>query len=414
MSFVKEKVNTTPIEDTVFAIVKMAKEAIEKVGEENVTDATIGSLFNEEGGLVAFDSVFTPYDKISKEDKAAYAGSFVGNDTFRKQVYEWVVGGTDSSLAHSVIATPGGTGAVAVTIQEILDEGETVILPEIAWGSYNLMASMDNLKTKTYTLFEDDHFNLTSFKATCLEVMKTQRKLLMIINDPCHNPTGYSLSVKEWEEVVAFLNECAQEVPVVLLNDIAYIDYAYDLDHSRDYIKTFNKFSNNVLAVIAFSCSKTLTSYGLRCGAAIIMAQEASSVREVEIVFEKAARAIWSNISNSAMDNFTYVTTTNKDAYIEEKAYYINLLKQRSDIFIKDANACGLPYYPYKEGFFVTVKIEDNKVRDVFHEALMEKNIFTVKVNKGIRVAVCSLSIAKCQGLATNMKTILDSVTNSK
>lgn len=408
MSFVKKNVDVTPIEDTVFAIVKKAKEDIAKSGAENVIDATIGSLYNEEGTIVAFESVFTPYDQIAKETKAAYAGSFVGNETFRKQVYEWVAGGTGSTLSHSVIATPGGTGAVALTVQEILDEGETLIIPEIAWGSYKLMASMDNLNVKTYSLFEGDHFNLTSFKETCLDVMKTQDKLLMIINDPCHNPTGYSLSMKEWEEVVAFLNECGKQVPVVLLNDIAYIDYSYDLDHCRDYIKTFNAFSDNVMAVIAFSCSKSLTSYGLRCGAAILLAQSQEAVRSVEIVFEKAARATWSNVPNAAMDNFTYVTTENYKNYMAEKDGFIALLKERSFIFTSEADACGLAYYPYKEGFFVTVRIDDNKLRDRFHDALMEQHIYTVKVNKGIRVAVCSLSTARCKGLAPRMKEILD------
>ncbi len=408
MSFVKENVNKTPIEDTVFAIVKKAKEAKAAIGAEHVVDATIGSLYNEEGTIVAFDSVFTPYNEIAKETKAAYAASFVGNDSFRKQVYEWIVGGTGSTLAHSVIATPGGTGAVAITLQEILDEGETVILPEIAWGSYKLMATMDNLNVKSYALFEGDHFNLTSLKETCREVMKTQKKLLLVINDPCHNPTGYSMSIEEWKEVVEFLNECSREVPVVLLNDIAYIDFSYDLEHCRDYIKTFNGFTENVMAVIAFSCSKALTSYGLRCGAAILMAQTEAADRDVEIVFEKAARATWSNIPNAAMENFTYVTTTNYDAYMKEKAMYVDLLKQRSEIFTSEADACGLVYYPYKEGFFVTVKIEDNDLRDTFHELLMKQHIYTVKVNKGIRVAVCSLSTEKCKGLAKRMKDILD------
>ena len=407
MSFVKEKVNTTPIEDTVFAIVKKAKAAKEKVGKENVVDATIGSLYTEEGKIVALESVFTPYDKIQKEVKAAYAGSFVGNESYREQVYNWVVKPSGSTLAHSVIATPGGTGAVALTLSEILDENETVVLPEIAWGSYKLMATMDNLQVETYSLFEEDHFNLTSLREVCTSVMEKQHKLLLVMNDPCHNPTGYSLTMKEWQEVVTLLNELSALGEVVLLNDIAYIDYAYDLDHCHDYMKLFDQFNEHVFAVIAFSCSKSLTSYGLRCGAAILLGKDKEIVRSVEIVFEKAARATWSNVANAAMDNFTYVTTTNKDAYMKEKGEYVTLLKQRSEIFTTEAKACGLACYPYKEGFFVTVQMEDNKTRDIFHEKLMENNIFTVKVNKGIRVAVCSLSVDGCKGLASRMQAIL-------
>ena len=75
------------------------------------------------------------------------------------------------------------------------------------------------------------------------------------------------------EEVVRILNDMCKESTCYLLNDIAYIDYSYDVDHSRDYIKTFDAFNENVFVVIAFSCSKSLTSYGLRCGAAILMAK---------------------------------------------------------------------------------------------------------------------------------------------
>ena len=81
-----------------------------------------------------------------------------------------------------MIATPGGTGAVALSVQEILDEGETLVIPEIAWGSYRLMAAMNNVEVATYSLFEDDHFNMQSFKEVCERVMQKQKKLLVVIH----------------------------------------------------------------------------------------------------------------------------------------------------------------------------------------------------------------------------------------
>lgn len=408
MSFVKKAVNTTPIEDTVFAIVAKAAAAKQEYGKDQVIDATIGSLYDETGKLVAYQSVFTPYDAIEKERKAKYAGSFTGNHDYRRQVYEWLLHDHPLPLSHSVIATPGGTGAINLTLSQCLDAGECIVLPNIAWGSYQLMATMANLTVKTYSLFEGEHFHLESFKNTCREVISQQNKLVVVINDPCHNPTGYSLSDEEWQEVIAFLNECGKKVPVVLLNDIAYIDYAYDLERSRAYMEHFQTISDQVMIIVAFSCSKSLTSYGLRCGAAVILAKSPDAVREAEIVFEKAARALWSNIPNAAMDNFTYVTTENRSAFLAEKQKYIQLLKQRSELFMREAKAVELPCYPYKEGFFITVKVPDNDRRDRYHEALMKHLIFTVKVNQGIRVAICSLSLPHCQGLAKTMKEILD------
>ena len=235
-----------------------------------------------------------------------------------------------------------------------------------------------------------------------------QKRIVVVINDPCHNPTGYTMTKEEWGDVIAFLNEISGITPCIILNDIAYIDYSYDVDRSRNYMRQFEKMSDRVMAVIAMSCSKTMTSYGLRCGAAVICAHCKESVKQAEIVFEKSARALWSNVNNAAMINFVHVVRDHFEEFALEKAKYIDLLEIRSTIFMKDAEECGLPVYPYKEGFFVTIKIEDNALKERYHALLMENHIFTVQVNKGIRVAVCSLSVEKTQGLAKRMKELLD------
>lgn len=406
MTFVRKSADVTPIVDTVFSIVAKAKEDKAKNGVDKVIDATIGSLYGEDETLVALDEVFNHYDEIDHRTKAAYASSFTGNPDFRESVYSWVTQGADLKLNHSVIATPGGTGADSMAFTTFLDAGQTVILPDIAWGSYQLMAHENGINSVKYTIFDGDHFNLQSVKDTVNEVLKTQDRIVLVLNDPCHNPTGYSLSVAEWKELVAFMNEVAQKVPFILINDIAYIDYAYNLEQSRKYMETWNDLSDNAMVVVAFSCSKTLTSYGLRCGAAIILAQKKEDVREVEIIMEKKARATWSNIPNAAMHNFVWLVTKDREKLLAEKQKYIDLMSERSSIFLKEAQENDLEVYPYKEGFFVTLKVEDNEFKNRYHEALMANHIYTVVVNKGIRVAVCSLPVKKVYGLAKKMKEI--------
>lgn len=408
MNFVKESANKEVLIDTVFAIVAKAKEAKAKYGTENVVDATIGSLYDESGKIVAFKTVFDTFDAIPAESKAAYAASFQGNPEYRELCKAWTIG--DSKLASSVIATPGGTGAVSLTMSEFLEVGETVIIPEVAWGSYVIMAKDKQLKFTKYEMFEGDHLNLNSIKEQVNALVGKQNRIVLVVNDPCHNPTGYSMTYDEWKELISYLNEVSKTTPVILLNDIAYIDYSFDLEHSRDYMKVFEEISENVMVVIAMSCSKTMTSYGLRCGAAVICAHSSESVRQAEIVFEKSARALWSNVNNGAMINFVRVARDNREAFEKEKAEYIDLLKARSEIFVSEAKVCNLECYPYKEGFFVTLKIEDQDLKQRYHAYLMENNIFTVQVNKGIRVAVCSLPIEKAKGLAKRMKELLDEV----
>lgn len=409
MNFVKKSADMQPLVDTVFAIVAKAKEAKAKYGDENVVDATIGSLYDETGKIVAFKSVYETFDNIPAANKAAYAVSFQGNPEYRTLCKEWTLGKANVNLESTVIATPGGTGAVSLGISEFLETGETVVIPDIAWGSYVIMAKDKQLNFTRYEMFEGDHFNLNSVKEQVNALVGKQNRIVLVVNDPCHNPTGYTMTHEEWRELIDYLNEVSKTTPCILLNDIAYIDFSYDLEHSRDYMKEFERISDNVMVVIAMSCSKTMTSYGLRCGAAVICAHSSESVRDAEIVFEKSARALWSNVNNGAMINFVRVVRDNNEAFMNEKQSYIDLLKERSEIFYNEAKEVGLECYPYKEGFFVTLKM-DNQLKEKYHAYLMQNNIFTVQVNKGIRVAVCSLPVEKAKGLAKRMKELLDEV----
>lgn len=47
----------------------------------------------------------------------------------------------------------------------------------------------------------------------------------------------------------------------------------------------------------------------------------------------------------------------------------------------------------------MTLKVEDDDLLTRFHEAMLAQDIYTIKVNKGIRVALCSLSIENAKDL---------------
>ena len=84
--------------------------------------------------------------------------------------------------------------------------------------------------------------------------------------------------------------------------------------------------------------------------------------KDAEIVFEKSARAIWSNVNNGAMHNFVNLIANHREEFMAEKDMYIDLLRRRSEIFARESAQCGLPLYPYTEGFFMTVKVDNSVV----------------------------------------------------
>ena len=379
--FIRQNIDHQPIVDNVFKIVSLANEAIAKKGKENIVNATIGSLYDEDGNLVALDTVFNTYNSLDNRTKAKYASSFSGNPNFRQQVYNWVVQDTKLDLCHSVIGTPGGSGAVSSTILNVLDEGQTLIIPHIAWGNYKSMATIANCKVQAYQMFDGDAFNITSFKETCREVMARQGKVLAIINDPCHNPTGYSMTVEEWNQVIDFCNELSNEGPVIILDDIAYIDYSYNLERSRDYMNAFNRMNDQVMIVVAFSCSKTLTSYGLRCGGAVILARNQEDVRALEILMEKHARASWSNIPNAAMENFVKVTTEHKDEFNEESDIDIAIIGDNKISSNLDLNLT-LELEDFLERSIDLIDINDEDIENLIKIEALNSEMIIIKDDK--------------------------------
>lgn len=394
MKFIKNDTDCTKIVDTVFPVLLMANNDT----SEDKVNATIGSLCDENGQLVALDSYYTYFKQLDNRIFAKYSEAIKGNGNYVEAVLNHVLE-DKVTLFRSCVATSGGTGAVSLTMKDILEEGETVLLPEVAWGSYKLMAKEYHLNVMTYDIYNlDDLLNKIKLLAN------EQSRVMVVINSPCHNPCGQSYNEEDFNKIIDTMNNAA--APCVLLNDIAYIDYSYNLKDSRNYMRSFNKANDNVLIIVAFSISKSMTSYGQRCGAAIILSSNKEDCDFVTDIFEKTCRSTWSNINNAAMENFADIMNNHHDEFMKEKDYYIDLLNQRSSLLIREAKEVLLPVYHYDEGFFVTLKIDDNKQRDLIHEKLIENHIYTVKVNKGIRIAICSVPLNKIHGLARRIKDI--------
>ncbi|MCK5780788.1 MAG: aminotransferase class I/II-fold pyridoxal phosphate-dependent enzyme [Psychrilyobacter sp.] len=399
--------------DTVFTMVKKAKDAKIKYGEENVTDVTIGALFDENGKFVILDSVSSVYKNLPNMDIAPYAESFIGNPDFLKEMKSWVLGEHENKYCVGGIATPGGSGSVSSTMKNILDPEEVLLIPNIGWGPYKIMAQEHGLKVATYDLFDEyDKFNLKSFELEASKIMENQGKVLAIINDPCHNPTGYTMEKSEWEEVVEIMNNLSskkEDNTFILLDDIAYIDYAVGgYEKSRSYMGAFEKLSNKNLVVFSFSCSKSLTEYGLRAGGSVFISNSQENIDDYMRANEFTCRGVWSNVPRGGMKLFSTIQSNEelKNNLVKERNKYVKILEKRSEIFMNESKDQGLEVYPYKEGFFITLKVKTEEVKEKL-ELLNKENIYPIQVAHGIRLAICGCPSQKINGLAKRIKEII-------
>ena len=374
-----------------------------------LADATIGSLHDEQGRLFILDSVYQSYEEIDERTKAGYADHIEGSDQFNQAVFSWLNRLDNLHLPHRCVATPGGTGAVFLPLANSLESGQHLLIPEISWGAYRTMAATLSLEVATYPLLEDDQLSLNGLMQASLEIMEHQKRLTVIINDPCHNPIGLSMGKENWQKLITFFNKLSQQGPVTIINDVAYLDYCHDPLQATDYLSAVNAIEDNVAFCIAFSCSKSLTGYGMRLGDCVILTRHQQQADHLFSSYCRMARSIWSSVNNGFMNTFVRLMDQHKQQYLEEKQQAIAMLKKRSDLFLSQARQAGLAVLPYQEGFFISLPLSGRKAEQCI-EALEAAHIYCVPFGKAIRIAICSLTLTQIDGLAFRIREVLDQI----
>lgn len=396
-----------PLEDKIFGISSRAKAAIARKGKDKVINGTIGSLLDDDGELVVLESVDEVFKHLSPKDYAEYA-PIGGIQPFKESVQKAAFGIHVPKGYIEAVATPGGTGSLRNVISNYSDGGDQILTSDWHWAPYNTIAGEIGRSIATYELFtEDGRFNVESFKKKSAELLAAQESLVIIMNTPAHNPTGYSLTLEDWDNVIDVLCDeakCGKAIALVI--DVAYIDFAGDEEEYRRFLPKIERLPENVLSIVAYSLSKTFTLYGTRCGAMICVAKTHEIADEFKRVCEYSSRGSWSNSAKVAQVILSRIYSDPEllARIDEERAGYRDMLIRRGRAFSEAAEECGLEIVPYDAGFFISIPCDNPD--EVSHK-LEEEDVFLVPLAKGIRVAVASLPEDKCRILPPIIKKVL-------
>jgi len=388
------------LKDAIFDANQACNEAIKIHGADAVTNATIGVVLNDDGKLATLPTVEKTFRAMDFSDMVAYA-PISGLPAYLDTVIDLTFADNKPAAQFGAVATAGGTGAIHHAIANYAERGDAVLTSDWCWGTYNVICVETGKRLETFKLFDDAlNFNIADFAVKVDALLKKQNSLLVIINSPAHNPTGYALGGDEWDKVLDVLKaQVSAGKKISLLVDIAYIDFAGEKNSTRAFMRKFGDLPENLFVMIAFSMSKSYTFYGQRTGALIGVSSSAAVIDEFKNVSKYSSRAAWSNINRGAQALLVKLAA-DKDLtpiYEAERSALYQMVKRRADIFVDEARACGLKIVPYKGGFFIAIPADDPAaVCRRLHDDL----IFAVPLKLGIRVAACSTSFAKMHGLA--------------
>jgi aromatic-amino-acid transaminase len=398
------------LNDAIFGASAAAKAAIKEHGIAKVTNATIGSMMDDDEKIAVIPTMEKVYRSLPMSEIISYA-PITGLPDYLAAVIDLTFADQKPEGYLASVATAGGTGAIHHAIENYVEKGQKALTGDWYWGTYGVICHEVGCEIDTYQLFDEKgRYNLPALTAKVAELMKVQESLLLIINTPAHNPTGYSLSEDDWDGVLALCRKyAAQGKKINLLVDIAYIDYAGEKNETRRFMKKFGNLPDNILTMFSFSMSKGYTFYGQRTGALIALSASREVIEEFKAITKHSSRATWSNINRGAMALLTKIQQDKSSLaqFEKERDGYYQMIRQRGAIFMQEAEACQLDAVPYKAGFFLSVPSSDPKaVCNKLHEDL----IFAVPLKLGVRIAACSVPATKMKGIAAKVKAAVDSI----
>lgn len=395
-----------PKEDKIFGISNRAKARIAEKGKDAVINATIGALLDDAGDLIVLSSVDEAVKSLEPKEYAEYA-PIAGIPGYKAAVKQAALGGYQPKGYVGVVATPGGTGSIRNAIANYTCPGDKILTHDWHWTPYGTVAGEQARSVETFEMFDaEGNFNLEDFSTKVKKLLRIQDRVLIILNTPANNPTGYSLSDADWDGVISILNETPENKKVALVVDVAYIDFAGETEETRTFLPKLEELNENVLPMLAYSASKTFTFYGMRAAALVCIAKTPELAEEFELCVTYSSRASW---SNSPRGPQTVIAKIYEDADLlakvdEERKIFRDMLLARGRAFEEEAAKIGLEIVPFRAGFFVSVPCDDP---DAVSKKLEEKDAFCVPMSKGIRVSVASISEAKARMLPAMIKEAL-------
>jgi aromatic-amino-acid transaminase len=352
----------------------------------DVVDSTLGALLHDDGRLAVLPSVVELVGSLPPTEVAGYP-PLTGRPDLIAAIQEDVLPpGPLRSQATSVI-TPGGTGAIYQGIVNFLDPGQVALSTDLTWGPYRSIAVQNGRGLELFPMFDEEGgFRLDALEEAVGRLAATQGRVLLILNSPCQNPTGYALTREDWAGVADVLTAVPASIPVTLLLDLAYLRYARG---EAAWWPAVDRVLERGAVLLAWTASKTFTQYGARVGALVALHRDEETRGEIARALNFAARGTWSACNHAGQRAVTRLLVEPELAarVDQEREGLRALLDERWAAFAEAAEGTGLRIPPWSGGFFTCVRTPDAAgVAD----ALMERDVFVVPVEGAVRIALCA------------------------
>ena len=204
----------------------------------------------------------------------AYSHS-AGNQSYREGLAHYYQNVGINVDHNQILVTTGGSEAISIALNTIMDKGNEIIIPEPFYANYNGFSTAADITVKPITSSIDKSFALPSISE--FEKLITPNTKAILICNP-GNPTGYLYTKDELNA----LKKIVLKHDLFLIADEVYREFTYDGKKHTSVLEIDELDQNTILID---SVSKRYSMCGARVGCMVTKNKE---VLEIALKFAQA------------------------------------------------------------------------------------------------------------------------------
>ena len=288
------------------------------------------------------------------------------------------------------IVTSGMTHGFSLLAELFVDNGDTLVLPDMIWGNYRLIfQTKAGANIQSYPFFNaSSGFSAHGLREALANA--TAEKLLILLNFP-HNPTGYAITYTEAQQIVdAIVERAESRSRMLVMIDDAYAGLWYDATVMQESLFGLLVGCHpNVVPVKIDGATKEEYAWGLRVAFLTFGFSEAA----MQPIEQKISGLIRANTSGAAQVSQTLILEAMQaPGYAEQKQRNYETLKARA-LKVK-AVASDAKYAEFWEvyrshaGYFTCLNLKSANAETVRQRLLGQHGIGTIALGeRALRIA---------------------------
>ena len=302
----------------------------------------------------------------------------------------------EGKLFSLPLVTAGLTHTISMLATLFFDEGDSLVLPDLFWDNYDLVfGELRGAQLHTFPFFKDGGFNTEGMKAALMSEKGDHVRLLL--NFP-NNPTGYTPTNREMDDIVAALKDVADSgKKVMVISDDAYFGLFFEEETAKESLfARLVDAHEGIFAVKGDAATKEDMVWGFRVGF-VTYGSKGLDAAQLDALVKKTLGAIRCTVSNCdrpgqsmllhAYQNGKNVERDKKLTFEEMKARY-----QIVHRAVSGHDDRLLSAYPFNSGYFMAFDTKGHSAEELRTYLLDKYGIGTINImDRTLRLAYCSV-----------------------